>query len=74
MANTLEINLKITFINAIDRNSLMESALGTLGRSERTPKLSLEMSTLPKAKSLRIRRTRGFSMGQKALKKATGKP
>jgi hypothetical protein len=73
MAKALEMNLKITFINAIGRDNLMESAPGTLGRRERTSKFSLEMSNLPKAKSLRIRKTRGFNKGQKSLKKATGK-
>jgi hypothetical protein len=72
MEKALEMNLNITLINAIERNSLMESAPGTLGKRERTPKFNLEMSNLPKAKSLRIRRIRGLTLDRKPRKKLLG--
>jgi hypothetical protein len=70
----MEMNLKIMLISTMGRKSLIESAPGTLGRRVIIEKFSLEMSSLPRAKSLRMRRIRCFSIGQKDLKKATGKP
>jgi hypothetical protein len=45
-----------------------------LGRSERMPKFSREISTLPSVKSFRIPRIKGRTRFQKDLKKATGRP
>jgi hypothetical protein len=74
MAYALEINLNITLIEAIGWNYLIESAPGTLGIRDKTPKLSLEMSSLPRENSLRIFRSRGLSQLQHDLKKNTEKP
>jgi hypothetical protein len=74
IAKALEINLKMTLISAIGRKSLIESAPGTFGRSERTPKFRREISTLPNVKSFKIPKIKGRTRFQKDLKKATGKP
>jgi hypothetical protein len=52
----------------------MPSAPEMLGIRVRTPKFSLAMSTLPRAKSLAISMIMGFTRCQNRLKKATGKP
>jgi hypothetical protein len=50
------------------------TTLVTLGISNRIPKFNLDMSTVPKAKPLRICSTKLLSIGQNFLKKATGNP
>jgi hypothetical protein len=69
IAYPLEINLNITLIRAIGQNCLLLSIRKTFGISDRTPKFSWEMSTIPKAKVFKICKTTGLRKRQKDLKK-----
>ena len=74
VANALETNLKITLIKDIGRSCLMLSAPGHLGISEIIPKFKGDIFNIPNAKPLRMSSTRPLTIGQNALKKATGNP
>jgi hypothetical protein len=58
----------------IGQYCLILSSSGTLGISERTPKLRREMTTKHRAKTFKICRIKGLRRCQKDLKKETGKP